>query len=268
MSPTEPVYFVHISDTHFGPTRVYERHGFRPFPCAEALVAAINKLPQRPNFVVHTGDVATDPDPAAYRLAREVLGRLEAPVYYVTGNHDTAVSLKKYLPMGPKQDLSDDPNVLSYAFAVKGYRFVVLDMRGPDEIDPHGLLSPEQLTVARQEARPEGPPLTIFMHYPIQPLNSPWMDRNMLVVGGPELHRALLPARERLRGVFYGHVHRSMQTMRDGILYVAVPSTFAQFTAWPQDEVVVPDTAYPPAFNFVHLLPQQTIVHQHVIGRP
>lgn len=267
MSPTETVYFVHISDTHFGPTREYARHGFRPYPYAEAIVETINRLPQKPDFVVHTGDVTTDPDPAAYRLAREVLGRLEAPVYYVTGNHDTAVLIKKHLLLGPKQDLSADPNVLSYAFTVKGYRFVVLDMRGPDEIDPHGQLSPEQLAIAQQEAQPEGPPLTIFMHFPLHPLNSPWMDANMLVLGGEALHQALLPARERLRGVFYGHVHQSMQTWRDGILYTAVASTFAQFTAWPQDEDVTPDPAYPPAFNFVHLLPQQTIVHQHVIKR-
>ncbi len=268
MSPSEPVYFVHISDTHFGPTRGYARHGFRPYPSAVAMVNRINSLPQKPDFIVHTGDVTTDPDPAAYRLAREVLGRLEAPVYYVVGNHDTAVFIKQYLPMGDRQDLSADANVLSYAFDVKGYRFVTLDMRGPDEIDPHGQLSPEQLAIAQQEAQPEGPPLVIFLHFPLHPLNSPWMDANMLVLGGDALHRALLPARERLRGVFYGHVHQSMQTLRDGILYVAVASTFAQFTAWPQDLNVTPDPVYPPAFNFVHLLPQQTIVHQHVIERP
>ena len=81
----------------------------------------------------------------------------------------------------------------------------------------------------------------------------------------PLLSRA---ARDRLRGVFYGHVHQSMQTFRDGILYVAAPSTFAQFQAWPRDTVVNPDPVYPPAFNFVHMLPRQTIVHQHVIARP
>lgn len=268
MQPSEPVYFVHISDTHFGPTPAYARHGFRPFPCAEAMVAAINSLPQKPDFVVHTGDVTTDPEPAAYALARQVLGRIEAPVYYVTGNHDTAAFIKQYLPGGPCDPLSDDPDVLSYAFEVKGYRFVTLDARGPDYIDPHGDLPEAQLEVARREAQPEGPPLTFFLHYPLHPLNSIWMDAYMLVLNGQRLHQALLPARDRLRGVFYGHVHQSMQTFRDGILYVAAPSTFAQFQAWPRDTVVNPDPVYPPAFNFVHMLPRQTIVHQHVIARP
>lgn len=268
MQPTAACYFVHFSDTHFGPTPAYARHGFRPYPCAEAVVAAINNLPHKPDFIVHTGDVTTHPEPAAYELAREVLGRLEAPVYYVTGNHDTAAAIKQYLTLGPHEPLGDDPDLLSYAFEVKGYRFVVLDARGPDYIDPHGDLPPGQLAAARQEAQPDGPPLTLFLHYPLQPLNSIWMDANMLVLNGQQLHQALLPARDRLRGVFYGHVHQSMQTFRDGILYVAAPSAFAQFQAWPRDTAVQPDPLYPPAFNFVHLLPQQTIVHQHVIERP
>ncbi|MCB8920797.1 MAG: metallophosphoesterase [Ardenticatenaceae bacterium] len=268
MQPTEPLYFAHISDTHFGPTADYERHGFRPYPCAEALVDTLNALPQKPDFVIHTGDVVTHPDPVSYELAQRVLGRLEMPVYYVTGNHDTAVLIHQNLSFGSKEDLSDDPNLLSYAFEVKGYRFVVLDARAPDDMDPHGLFSAAQLAVVRREAQPQGPPLTIFMHFPIHRMNSIWMDANMMVMNGREFHQSLLPARDRLRGVFYGHVHQSMQTVRDGILYVAAPSAFAQFTAWPDDIAVHPDEVYPPAFNFVHLLPQQTIIHQHVIKRP
>ncbi len=262
------VYFVHISDTHFGPTREYGRFGHVSYPSAVKLVEEINNLPVTPDFVIHTGDVATDPDPAAYALAAEVFQALRVPVYYAVGNHDTARDIRQYLTMGPHELLSADPDVLSYAFEVKGCRFVVLDARGPDEIDPHGRLSPQQLAIARQEAAPDGLPLTIFMHYPVMPMNSPWMDANMLVLNGRELHEALLPARERLRGVFYGHVHQSMQTTRDGITYTAVPSAFSQFTAWPTDVTTGFDTYYPPGYNFVQLWPEQTIVHQHLFVRP
>jgi len=262
------VYFVHISDTHFGPTKEYGRFGHVSYPCAVWLVEEINNLPVTPDFVIHTGDVTTDPTPEAYALAAEVFQALHVPVYYAVGNHDTARDIRRYLTLGPHEPLSADPDVLSYAFEVKGYRFVVLDARGPDEIDPHGILSPQQLAIARQEATPHGPPLTIFMHYPILRMNSPWMDANMLVLNGMELHEALLPARERLRGVFYGHVHQSMQTTRDGIAYTAVPSAFSQFTAWPTDVETGFDTHYPPGYNFVQLWPEQTIVHQHVFVRP
>lgn len=264
----EIVCFVHISDTHFGPDKAYGRDHHYPYPCAVKLVEVINSLPVRPDFVLHTGDVATNPDEAAYALAAEVLGRLQAPVYYATGNHDLARLIRAYLPMGPQQWLVADPEVLCYRFEVKGCRFLVLDGRAPDHLDPHGLLSEAQLDVVRQEATPDGPPLALFVHFPVWPLNSPWMDANMLIINGEKLHQALLPARARLRGVFHGHVHQSMQTTRDGITYTAVPSTYSQFSAWATDLQAERDPFYPPAFNFVQLLPQQTIVHQHLFARP
>ncbi len=268
MSSTEVLYFVHISDTHIGSSSSYARHGHKSFPCAAQLVEIINNLPTQPDFVIHTGDVVADPSPAAYKLAAKIFSRLDMPIYYVTGNHDKAKDIRRYLPMGAMQMKTDASDLLSYVFDVKGYRFLAVDARGPDEIDPHGLLSEEQMDIVREEATEQGLPLTLFMHFPINKLNSIWMDAYMLAINGDELHEALLPAKDRLRGVFYGHVHQNMQTWRDGILYVSVASTFSQFTAWPQDKAFRKDEHYLPGFNFVHMMPQQTIIHQHLFPRP
>lgn len=259
----EPVYFVHISDTHIGPTKGYERHGFVSYTCTEKLVEIINRLPQKPDFVIHTGDVVTDPHPDSNRLAADLLGQIEPPIYYTVGNHDTAAALRHY-PMGPKTDLH--PTELVYRFEVKGERFLVLDGRAPDELDPHGLISDEQLEIVAAECGPDGPPLTIFLHFPLWPLNSPWFDENATVINGAELHSLFKKAGSRLRGVFHGHVHQPMQTVRDGILYTCVASAFAQFSAWPNlPEPTFPDD--PPGYSFVHLLPDQMIVHQHTFDR-
>ncbi len=265
----KPIYFVHISDTHLGPTAVYrDRHGVIPYPCAERLVDIINNLTTTPDFVIHTGDVVYDPDPAAFELAAALFARLNVPIYYVNGNHDGHGELATYLPMGPKTDLSDDPEMLSYAFEVKGERFVVVDARGPEEIDPQGLFSEAQLEIVRNEAQPDGPPLTFFMHYPALPMNSKWMDENMLVRNGRSFHNLLLPAKERVRGVFHGHVHQSMQVMCAGIFYSSIFSTYTQFAAWPDDDDVQHDFEHEPGYGFVHLLDGQMIVHQHTFRRP
>ena len=268
MLPVEPLYFVHISDTHIGPEKSYRRHGHQSYPCAERLVEIINRLPVTPDFVIHTGDVVTDPDPASYQLAAELFARLQIPIYYVNGNHDRAADIHTYLPMGPKVDATADSDILSYTFACKEYRFLVLDGRGPDEIDPHGILSEAQLELIRQEATAVGPPLSIFIHFPLLPMNSTWMDAYMLVINGEAVHQALLPARDRIRGVFHGHIHQSMQIRRDGILYSSAASAFSQFTAWPGHMTTGFDTEHPPGFNFVHLLPEQTIIRQHLFPRP
>ena len=99
-------------------------------------------------------------------------------------------------------------------------------------------------------------------------MNSPWMDQNMLILNGDELHRALLPAVNRLRGVFHGHIHQHMQTVFDGITYVSVASAFSQFGAWPDDVITHFDKDHDPGFAFVHLLEDKTIIHQHTFPRP
>jgi 3',5'-cyclic-AMP phosphodiesterase len=262
-----PVYFVHISDTHFGPTADYARQGYRSLPYARKVVEVINQLPVRPDFVIHTGDVVTHPDDDAYRLAAEVFAALEVPIYYVTGNHDRSADIHRFLPMAPKEDCQPGTDTLSYTFEIRGNRFLVLDARGPDEIDPHGLLPDQQLDVLRREAVPDGLPLSVFIHYPALPINSPWMDANMLLLNGAEMHQALLPARPRLRGVFHGHIHNSMQNFCDGILYCAVGSTFAGFTTWPNEAMIRADHDAMPAFNFVQCLPEHTIVMQRTFAR-
>jgi 3',5'-cyclic AMP phosphodiesterase CpdA len=263
-----PLYFVHISDTHIGPTADYTRHGHNSLSCARRVVAIINTLPVRPDFVIHTGDVVTNPHPDSYRLAAETFARLEVPIYYVNGNHDRAADIRRYLPMGPKVDAGPDSSRLSYTFEMKGRRFLILDARGPDEIDPEGLLADSQLELLAQEPVTTGPPLAVFVHFPALFLNSPWMDRNMLIRNGEAMHRALLPARSRLVGVFHGHIHQPVQTVRDGILYVSVASVFSQFAAWPVDITARYDPEHDPGYNFVHLLAGQTIIHQHTFPRP
>lgn len=267
---SKPVYFVQITDTHIGSTAAYSRHGHLALPCAQRLVDLVNALPTRPDFVVHTGDMVADPDPAAYELAAQTFADLRMPIYYVNGNHDRAVHIHTFMSMGPKEDLSDNQEQLAYTFEVKGNRFLVLDTRGPDELDPRGVLSEGQLALVRKELAAEGPSLTLFLHHPLLPMNSPWMDAYMLTINGLELHKILAnqDAHCRLRGVFYGHIHQHMQISRDGVLYVSAASAFSQFGAWPSDQQVSYDPDHPPGFNFVHLLPEQMIVHHHVFPRP
>jgi 3',5'-cyclic-AMP phosphodiesterase len=264
----DTVVFAHISDTHFGPAPDYIRHGFAALPCAERLVAVLNDLPFRLDFAVHTGDVVTEPDERSYRLAAATFARLACPVYYVPGNHDAAAQIRRLLPMGPCRTLADDPDLLTFAFEARGQRFLVVDACGPAEVDPHGVLSTAQLAVLDGELTPDGPPLSVFCHFPPLPMGIPWIDETMLILNGEELHRRLAAAGPRLRGVFIGHVHQALTVHRDGVLYSAAPSAFAQLGGDPSDRVPRVDRAAPPGFTIVQVGPAQTVVRVHAFARP
>lgn len=264
----EPVYFIHMSDTHIGSTVDFERHGFNSWTAARRAVNMIKSFTQRPDFVIHTGDVVADPVDEAYRLAADLMAELDVPVYYAVGNHDSSVGVRDLLNHGPYEALGDDPTRHIYGFSVKGSEFMVLDGRAPDELDPHGCLGGEQLAIVRQKtAEVAAGPLTIFVHFPALPFNSPWFDQNMLLLDGEELHDILCQSPREIRGVFYGHVHMPLQTRRNGILYSAAPSTFANFAAWPnKTEPEFLDE--PPGFSFVQLLPNQLMIRHHGFKRP
>ncbi|MCC7208232.1 MAG: metallophosphoesterase, partial [Anaerolineae bacterium] len=118
--------FVHISDTHVGPTPDYEYHGHRPLAQLERLVELINALTFPVDFVLHTGDVVNSAQEVEYALAAPALARLRLPIYYVAGNHDDPAHMRRLL-LG--QDANDAR--FDYQFGVGGLHFAVLDTRSP-----------------------------------------------------------------------------------------------------------------------------------------
>jgi Icc protein len=124
------------------------------------------------------------------------------------------------------------------------------------------------MALLRMEVTASDDPLVVFLHHPVLPMDSPWMDANMLITNGEAVHQALLTISDRLLGVFLGHIHQSTQTLRDGILYTAGPSSFTQFSSYPNDEMVGHVEDEQPGFNFVRLMPGQVMVRQHRFPQP
>lgn len=79
---SSPFYFVQITDTHLGDRDHFER--------TRKLVADINRLPMKIEFVVHTGDIVADRihNQQVVSKTLNVLKKLRAPLYFIPGNHD------------------------------------------------------------------------------------------------------------------------------------------------------------------------------------
>ncbi len=263
--------FVHISDTHIFADPGFVHYGHAPFANLNGLVDAINALTFPIDFVLHAGDIVEDRSEASYRVARRVLDGLRAPIRYVAGNHDDADAMQRIL-----LDRSPEGLRFDYGFSAGGVRVEVLDSRGPN--DPGGTLSDAQLSALRAVCVPHGPPLVVCLHHPPLPLDSLWLDEgwmtskgrtpNMLLDRGVEFLETLSPARDRIRGVFFGHVHRALQIMHDGILFSCAPSAFGQLLTWPDLDLPVWAPLEPAGFNLVTIMEDRTIVRQHCIARP
>jgi 3',5'-cyclic AMP phosphodiesterase CpdA len=189
----------------------------------------------------------------------------------VAGNHDDGDLLQKILMDRPTASAR-----LDYRLTVDGVLIAVFDSRGPK--DPAGTLRDDQLAALRALCVPKGPPLVIAIHHPPFPLDTKWLNDgwstptgrrpSMLLDRGPEFLDAVAPARERVKGVFFGHVHRSFQIMHRGILFSSAPSSFGQFLTWPGQDHPESSPAEPAGFSLVTITAEQTIVRQHAVPKP
>jgi Icc protein len=266
-SEDKTLRFIHISDTHINPDPNYQlpEADHTTIQGAKALIHEINSLPFEPDFVLHTGDVVYDPDVKAYEAAGELLTQLKYPIYYLAGNHDDPHMLQHIML---RHGVDDVLSPFDYQFELKGIQIVAVDSNGPAQ-KPAGAVTKDQLArldgIAKaQDSRP----LVVAVHHNVLPNDSPWWDGFMRMTNGEEFHRALLPARERLRGVFHGHVHQCSDVYRDGILYSSVASSWYQLQCYPGQTLTLADRGTPPGYSIAVVTPEQSFVRRHYFRVP
>lgn len=257
--------FIHISDTHIHPdlnyNKPYALHP--PMLGIEGLIDAVNTLPFQPDFILHTGDIAYDPDPEVYPLVRATLKRFKAPVYVLAGNHDHQLALQQVVMQRAESDLQSH---LHYEFEHNGVQFICLDSNGPAAEVPAGHIPDDQLQWLQNLCRADDPrPLVIAVHHQPLAIGSAWLDDEMRIRNGEAFHAALLPARGRLRGVFHGHIHQNLEVLHDGVLYSAAASSWCQFNSYTiaNDTTVTGDFGTRPGFSVVTITRRGMVIRRH-----
>lgn len=81
-SPRDPFFFVHLSDAHIASPYRGERLKIE-------LAEAINKMPERPLFVLDSGDLSINSE-EQLEIASAVIKRIKIPYISAIGNHDEA----------------------------------------------------------------------------------------------------------------------------------------------------------------------------------
>ncbi|MBF0246711.1 MAG: metallophosphoesterase [Alphaproteobacteria bacterium] len=77
-----------ISDTHILPPDPENPKTLARIQALETFVAHINGLDEKPDCVIHSGDVAHGGTPELYAIVRGILSKLSVPVYFAVGNRD------------------------------------------------------------------------------------------------------------------------------------------------------------------------------------
>jgi predicted phosphodiesterase len=188
--------FAQFSDPHVGFQGPPDPLGTKAF---QGAVALLNQSPQRPDFVLFTGDLTHDADSRdvhaqRMQLFKQIAGGIKTrAIHTVPGENDAAL----------------DGGVLyrehfgesHYSFDHKGVHFVALDnvSQGSPEVGP------AQLAWLKKDlARfPKTAPIIVFTHRPLFDLKPEW---EWFTRDGDAVMSTLAPYENVT--VLYGHIHR------------------------------------------------------------
>lgn len=237
----KPTLLVQLSDLHIGGNE----NGVDPVPRLEAVIEAIRSLPNRPDAALVSGDLTDDGAAENYRVAHELLGRLDLPLHVLPGNHDDRGRIRQVFELS---GIGDEP--VNYSVDVGELRLVVLDSIVPGQ-DP-GSYDAARLRWLDEElsAKPEQPTLLAAHHPPLATGIAEWDEINLLEKDREELAE-VVARHPQLRAIVGGHLHRVAASAIAGCPVLAAPSTYLQVRPnFHRDEIEWVD---PPGFA-IHVL--------------
>lgn len=214
--------FVQISDSHIGFAKEANKDVVGTL---EAAVARINALPERPELLIHTGDLTHLSTPKEFDTVAQVLSTAKVGhVAYVPGEHDI-IGQSEYLKRFGRGTKGDG----WYSFDMGGLHFVGLVNVASQGTDKGlGVLGDDQLAwlAADLSSRPAEAPVVVFAHVPLLSIYPAWGW------GTLDGDRAMaLLKRFGSVTVLNGHIHQVFQKVEGRVTFHT-----ARSTAFPQPE--------------------------------
>lgn len=117
-----------ITDTHIVPEGECWKGDSKAMTAQrlQSIVRHINSLLDKPDIVIHTGDIVEEGDVFSYRHAKKLLDELDVEYFITCGNHDNFSNLKQVFT--EHLYLKDD-NFAHYVIDHLPVRILVLDTR-------------------------------------------------------------------------------------------------------------------------------------------
>ena len=169
-------------------------------------VEAVNRLQTRPDAVIVTGDIIDTAREQEYKIARDILERLQMPFFLLSGNHDDTPGMKRVFA-GHAFVASGSPDRLYYATDIGTVRLIALDSSVPGA--SHGEISPAQLEfLDRELVASQGRPAVVAVHHPPIPTGNRWMDA--IGLSAPSAFADVVARHGNVSRILCGHSHRTI----------------------------------------------------------
>jgi len=221
-SAAEPkgLTFLQISDSHIGFDKPANSNAKGTL---EEAIARIKAIPQKPAFIIHTGDITHLSKQSEFDDADQIISQAKLDVHYVPGEHDIIdPDVKLYKERYGRGTKGSG----YYSFDANGVHFLglvnVANLKGGGM----GNLGDEQLEWIEEDlkGRSTSTPIVVFAHIPLWAIYPQWG-------WGTEDSARALGYLKRFGSVtvLNGHIHQVMQKVEGNITFHT-----ARSTAFPQ----------------------------------
>jgi 3',5'-cyclic AMP phosphodiesterase CpdA len=212
--------FVQISDSHIGFNQAANPNSLATL---DEAIDKIGKLPTRPAFMIHTGDITHLAKPEQFDTALQSISRARLETHYAPGEHDIIDddTNKAYL-----ERFGKGAGGGWYSFDHGGVHFISLNNVVNLKDNGLGYLGADQLAWFADDlkAKTNSTPIVVFGHIPLWMISADWGW------GTQDSQQALASlARFGSVTVLNGHIHQLMQKVEGSVTFHT-----ARSTAFPQ----------------------------------
>ena len=212
--------FLQISDSHVGFDKPANPNALGTL---EEAIARVNALPQKPSFMIHTGDISHLSKASEFVDADRIISQTRLDVHYVPGEHDFLDEERK---LYAERYGRGTKGAGWYSFDANGVHFIglvnVVDLKAGGL----GNLGHDQLEwlEADVKGRSASTPIVVFAHIPLWTVYQDWgwgTDDGAQALGYLKRFGSVT--------VLNGHIHQVMQKVEGNVTFHT-----ARSTAFPQ----------------------------------
>ncbi|WP_189657334.1 3',5'-cyclic-AMP phosphodiesterase [Pseudomonas peradeniyensis] len=216
-----PIHVVQLTDAHLFADPAGTLLGLNTRASLGHVIDQVRREQARIDLLLCTGDLSQDASVASYHAFSELTSKLGAPARWLPGNHDEAQVMQALAP-----------ELVQAVTDIGQWRIVMLDSAVVGAT--FGLLADDQLALLDQALSNAGERhcLVCCHHQPVD-IGCAWIAPIGLRNADELLKR--LRSYPQVRALLWGHIHQEWDEERDGIRFLATPSTCIQFAPRSED---------------------------------
>lgn len=209
---------LHLTDPHILPEPDDTLLGIDTCYYLDKVIKSATESSHNFDFCLLTGDLAQHAQAKSYHRLLVSLKKLRIPCMCLPGNHDDFQVM---------QTILNDKNINCHRQRLIG-NWHIIGLNSQLKGSAGGFLAQEELTFLEKILATETQKhVLLALHHHSVPTNSLWMD-TMIIKNAAEFLN-LIGRYPRVKAIINGHIHQTMDLMKDGLRILTTPSTCFQF---------------------------------------